>query len=236
MNESANNSNIKPKLILLHGALGTDEQMGALALSLSEGFAIRNLLFNGHGAAQAGMAFNIEDLSQQLLLEMNSEKAWVFGYSMGGYVALTAASRAPELFDGVITLGTKFDWSMQTLEKELAQLDPDKIREKVPQLAAMLEKRHGERWPQLVVETANMMRHLSTHHSEIESNWSDMKTRVLMLLGDQDKMVTQQETTQVAELLSNSVMKILPETPHQIERTNTEMLVSEILRFIHPQP
>jgi pimeloyl-ACP methyl ester carboxylesterase len=233
MNESANNSRKKPKLILLHGALGTDEQMGALAQSLSEHFAIRNLLFNGHGTEQAGAAFNIEELSEQLLLELNGEKALVFGYSMGGYVALAAASRAPELFEGVITLGTKFDWSPQTLEKELAQLNPDKILEKVPQLAAMLEKRHGERWPQMVIETAAMMRHLSSKYSKLESHWSEMKTRVLMLLGDQDKMVTQHESERAAENIPNAVLKILPNTPHQIERANVELISAEILQFLN---
>jgi pimeloyl-ACP methyl ester carboxylesterase len=232
MNESANNSRKQPKLILLHGALGTDEQMDALAQSLSEHFAIRNLLFNGHGAEQAGAAFNIEELSEQLLLELNGEKALVFGYSMGGYVALAAASRAPELFEGVITLGTKFDWSPQTLEKELAQLNPDKIQEKVPQFAAMLEKRHGERWPQMVIETAAMMQHLSSNYSKIESQWSEMKTRVLMLLGDQDKMVTQHESARAAEKIPNAVLKILPNTPHQIERANVELISAEILQFL----
>lgn len=219
------------KLILLHGALGTDEQMIPLAGKLASHFEIHNLLFNGHGNVQAGNAFDIDLLAQQLISTMKGNRALVFGYSMGGYVALAAMARQPELFEGVITLGTKFDWSAETLVKELRQLQPEKITEKVPRLASLLEERHGVNWPMLVLQTAGMMRLLGDQYRNFESTWTTMNKPVLMLLGDQDMMVTQDESLRVAEILPNVTFKILPDTPHQIERINMEMLAAEVLDF-----
>lgn len=45
---------MKRKLILLHGALGTDAQMFPLAKRLSAHFEIQNVLFHGHGSLDAG--------------------------------------------------------------------------------------------------------------------------------------------------------------------------------------
>jgi pimeloyl-ACP methyl ester carboxylesterase len=150
---------------------------------------------------------------------------------MGGYAALTAAAMQPALFEGIMTLGTKFDWSAETLEKELKQLVPDKIRDKVPQLASMLEARHGAAWPQLVEATAEMMRQLSTRYNEIESSWKEVSSPVRLMLGDQDKMVTPEETNRVAAILQHAELKILADTPHPIERVNVDVIVTEILHF-----
>jgi pimeloyl-ACP methyl ester carboxylesterase len=222
---------MKRKLILLHGALGTEAQMLPVAKQLSAQFEVQNILFHGHGPAQAGAAFDMELLARQLLAEMQGEKALVFGYSMGGYAALTAAAMQPELFEGVLTLGTKFDWSAETLEKELKQLVPDKIREKVPQLASLLEARHGIRWPELVEATAGMMQQLSLNYIDIESGWKNLHVPVRLMLGDQDKMVTQEETKRIAALLPCAEMKILSDTPHPMERVNVDMIVGETVHF-----
>jgi pimeloyl-ACP methyl ester carboxylesterase len=222
---------MKRKLILLHGALGIDAQMFPLAKRLSAHFEIQNVLFHGHGSLDAGAVFNIDSLAQQLITGMQDEKALVVGYSMGGYVALTAAAIEPELFEGVMTLGTKFDWSADTLEKELKQLRPDKIREKVPQLAKILEERNGAAWPQQAEATANMMLHLSARYRDIESTWTGMQKPVRLMLGDQDKMVTLEETNRVWTILPNANVKVIANTPHPIERVDISLLMTEVLDF-----
>jgi pimeloyl-ACP methyl ester carboxylesterase len=223
---------MKRKLILLHGALGTSQQMLPVARRLNDYFDVHNILFNGHGVGNAGEVFDMLSLAKQIHETGRAgERSIVFGYSMGGYAAITAAAFQPDLFDGIITLGTKFDWSVETLGKELQQLVPEKIREKVPLLASLLEERHGSSWPALVEETANMMRKLSAQHEEIESKWPELKVPVLMLLGEQDKMVSVQESLLISEMLPAAKFTILAETPHQIERINIDLLCSEVISF-----
>ena len=78
---------------------------------------------------------------------------------MGGYVALSAAIKAPRRFSKIITLGTKFSWSPAEAKKEIQLLNPEIIQEKVPAFANRLSHIHGkEHWQNLMLKTAQMMK------------------------------------------------------------------------------
>jgi enterochelin esterase-like enzyme len=85
------------------------------------------------------------------------EKPTVFGYSMGGYVALYLAHSQPTLLGNIITLGTKFEWTPKIAQKEIKMLDAKVIIEKVPKFAEALKTRHGNDWELLLWKTATMM-------------------------------------------------------------------------------
>ena len=87
------------KLLLLHGALGTKKQFNPIKKILAKKFEIYDFDFDGHGATELKEGFSIELFSEnvsQFLLENKIEKINIFGYSMGGYVALHAAIRNAE--------------------------------------------------------------------------------------------------------------------------------------------
>ena len=52
------------------------------------------------------------------------------------------------------------------------------------------------------------------------------------MLGDRDKMVTLDETVEVYKNLPQAQLAILPNTPHPIEKVNTDRLASEIKSFL----
>jgi pimeloyl-ACP methyl ester carboxylesterase len=54
----------------------------------------------------------------------------------------------------------------------------------------------------------------------------------LLLLGDNDKMVTTEETEAVYKAIPGASFKILPGTAHPIERINVDMLKHMIANFI----
>lgn len=77
---------------------------------------------------------------------------------MGGYVALWLAHQHPERVRKIVTLGTKFDWSPESARLEVKKLDAEKILEKVPAFALILETRHAPNdWKQLLSRTSTMM-------------------------------------------------------------------------------
>ena len=55
---------------------------------------------------------------------------------------------------------------------------------------------------------------------------------VLLLLGDRDKMVSLEETSEVLLNLPNGRLNVLPETPHPIEKVDLLRLVKEIDAFL----
>ena len=80
------------QIILLHGAIGAHDQLVALANELKQqGFQPYSFSFSGHGQIPFQDNFSIEQFAlelEQFIAKNNLEQPAVFGYSMGGYVAL----------------------------------------------------------------------------------------------------------------------------------------------------
>ncbi|MBK9190118.1 MAG: alpha/beta hydrolase [Crocinitomicaceae bacterium] len=95
-------------LILLHGALGAASQLEPLKKILQNVFDVHILEFEGHGQTYSDKPYSIDLFVSNLksyLDQHQLKEVFVFGYSMGGYVALKLASQLPEYFSKIITLG-----------------------------------------------------------------------------------------------------------------------------------
>jgi pimeloyl-ACP methyl ester carboxylesterase len=114
-------------LLLLHGAVGATDQLEPLADHLKEKYLVHLLNFAGHG----GAPLPTDDFSIQLfadetlnyLKQKNIPRISVFGYSMGGYVAMYLARHHPEIVEKIITLGTKFNWDESIAAQETKMLN-----------------------------------------------------------------------------------------------------------------
>lgn len=222
-------------LLLLHGALGSQEQFDDLKDALSADFTIDTLSFSGHGrTASQQHAFTIQNLSHEVLHWLNDKqrrKIDIFGYSMGGYVALWLARFYPDRVGKIMTLGTKLDWNEATAEKETRFLNAEKIAAKVPAFAAELQDRHGEHeWHSVLQKTANLMHDLAKQHLTDE-DFAQITAQVLLTLGDQDNMVTKDETFHVESMIPGAKTLELKDTPHPIDKVSTDLLTSEIRKY-----
>ncbi len=219
-------------IILLHGALGAADQLELLAAALQQKQLTTHCLnFTGHGQVPFDASFGIERFAVELenyILSKQLSKPAVFGYSMGGYVALYLACQRPELLGPVATLGSKFAWSPEMAAKEVKMLDAATILEKVPKYAAALRARHGANWEVLLQRTADMMLGLGRQPLLDEGNFSSIENRVLLGLADRDAMVSVDETLAVYHSLKHGNLYMLPATKHPIETVNVALLASLI--------
>ncbi len=222
------------KLLLLHGALGSAAHFTHLKELLANTFQIHTLNFESHGGREVVDTISIPGFAEEVLAYLNQngiDKISIFGYSMGGYVALYLAKQQPDRIDKVFTLATKFDWTPQGAAKETAMLDPIAINEKVPKYAAALEQLHGSNWKELMRKTADMMLGLGNNPTLKDADFTTIKTPVLLAVGDKDAMVTTTETEKVHRLIPNSGFLVLPDTIHPIDRVNQEELANRILEY-----
>src|SRR5262245_23477139 len=117
---------MKPPLLLLHGAVSSSKQFDMLKPLLSDAFEIHALDFPGHGGNEIpSEPFSIPLFTESVLGYMDVKEirdAFIFGYSMGGYVALSLAINYPERVRKVFTLATKFEWTEEIAMRETAQL------------------------------------------------------------------------------------------------------------------
>ena len=230
-------------LILLHGALGSSAQLDPLADALRSQFRIHQLDFEGHGkAAQRGRPFRMQHFAENVVETLDRlalQQAMLFGYSMGGYVALHLALDHPERVNRVATLGTKFRWDAAYAAREVTRLDPAVIRAKVPVFAASLEARHAGAggWEGVLAATAEMLTHLGDHPLLTETTLPAIVAPARIIVGDRDNTVTEQESSAIATLLAAGSVNVLPDTPHPIEQVNIGRLASVLAEFlIRPEP
>lgn len=222
-------------IILLHGALGASSDLEPLSGKLKQrGFTVFSFSFSGHGKTAFQSEFGIEQFGKELeeLIHSNKlAKANVFGYSMGGYVALHLAQKQNGLLNKVITLGTKFNWSDEAVTKETKQLNAELIFQKVPAFAKALEEKHGT-WKELLSATADMMWEINKAQYISAESLKQISIPVLIGLADKDQMVTLDETISVYKTLPNASMYMLPGTKHPLETANPELLSMLISDFI----
>ncbi|MCW3102258.1 MAG: alpha/beta hydrolase [Bacteroidetes bacterium] len=222
-------------LLLLHGAIGAKDQLQPLAEMLKEKFIVHTLNFSGHGGAKMPEEFSIEAFAADVLayLKANSiQQANIFGYSMGGYVALYLAKHQPEKMEKIFTLGTKFLWSPEIAAKEIKMLDAGKIAEKLPAFAEALEKRHAPNdWKDVLKRTTEMMTALGNKNVLGKADYNSIEHPVLIGIGDKDTMVTLEETIDVYRSLKNASLIVFPGMQHPIEKADQGWLADEISRF-----
>jgi esterase/lipase len=223
------------QLLLLHGAIGAKDQLQPLADELKEHFNVHSLNFSGHGGESMPEHFSIEIFAKDVLnyLEKNNiQTISIFGYSMGGYVALYLAKHHPSKVEKVFTLATKFLWSPEIAAKETTILDPEKIAEKLPAFAKTLEARHAANdWKTVLTKTAAMMTSLGNKNPLQPDDYESIENQVLVGIGDKDTMVSLEETINVYRKLKNSNLLVLPYTQHPIEKVDVSRLKMEIVSF-----
>lgn len=195
--------------------------------------AVHSLNFSGHsGEAFSASGFGIDIFAHDILTFLNKGEIPVvdiFGYSMGGYVALWFAFNYPERVNRIITLGTKFDWSPTSAEKEIRKLDPEKIQLKIPAFARILEHRHTPNdWKEVLQKTSSMMIDLGNKPLLTEDILRRTETKTIIALGDQDDMADRSYSKYVSEIIPSGKFVLLENTPHPIEKVDLNRIVKLI--------
>ena len=223
-------------LLLLHGAIGSMDQLIPLRDELSKQFDVYSFHFPGHGSSDPVESFSIVSFAKATadFIETHQLKnLHVFGYSMGGYVAVYLELIYPGTFQKIITLGTKYEWNEEIALKETKMLRPDIIEQKIPAFAQQLANRHGAmEWKNVLHKTSAMLLDLGLHPLLSHTALQKVVCPTLVLLGEKDTMVSIEETKNAAAALVNGAYEFLADTPHPIEQIDLKLLASKIKSFL----
>ena len=227
---------IRPTLLLLHGAIGDSETLDPLVEALETDFDVHVPDLPGHGGKSAmTMSGGINALSRFLdnyINEQELDNPFVWGYSLGGYMALYHALVFPHVIKRLMTCGTKFNWNPEEAAKQVKLLNGDAIEIKVPAFAEVLKERHGPRhWKSVLKHTADLMTDLGLHPLLTPETVKQITIPVCITVGSEDQMVTRSESELMAQSLPQGEFKLLDGLPHAIEKMNTQLLVSLIRQW-----
>ena len=228
---------MKHPLILLHGALGSMSQFREIAKLLSDIYDVHAFNFEGHGGSELKRAFRMTSFSENLEDYMNEnaiDRAHLFGYSMGGYVALTFALTKPDRILSIVSYGTKLHWDKEIADQQGKMLNPDIIEEKVPAFADHLKKIHGQvKWRSVLNHTAEMMSSLGNGDALSKNDFEGISNKTVIGIGDRDRMVSIDESKEIAQILPNGRMQIVTDGVHELNKLDPQLMVDFINEAIN---
>lgn len=222
-------------IIILHGAIGSKEQMSPLAKLLSTENQVFSYDFPGHGELPAfEQEFSIEVFENWISEKINSLNGdiSILGYSLGGYVALRLAIKYQERIKAVMSFGTIFDWNVDQAKKQISMINPEKIKEKVPQFAEQLEKTHGDKWMQVLKHTHVLLEKLGNNPLLNEENLKLINAKCLITVGDRDALVSLEESINTYKLIPNCTLAVYPKTGHPIEKAPHDKMIKDFLGLL----
>jgi len=123
-------------LLVIHGFSGSAQQMSGVNKYLSNNFQVIGMDCRGHGQSEKphdldAYGMNMIEDHIRLLDHLNIKKAHVFGYSMGGAIAIGIVGFHPERVISAIVGGA--GWVAPGHVRDMAGLDWDELAESMEQ-------------------------------------------------------------------------------------------------------
>lgn len=224
-------------LVLLHGAFG----WATVYPTLAKNRQVIAIELQGHGhTADIDRPLTYEQMADDtaaLLKLLKIEQADLFGYSMGGNVALAVAIRHPQLVRKLVTAGShsgKIEdaYDPETL-KQFKSLSPDNFAPK--ELKDPYDKiaPDPKKWPVLVAKIKTMdLEFKGFTPQEMRS----IKAHVMVTIGDRDAP-RPEHAVEMFRLIPNAQLAVFPGADHFLLWTSPETLLVPIAAFLDaPMP
>ncbi len=223
-------------LVLLHGAFGTAEGWTAVLPTLAKSHQVIVVELQGHGRTgdiDRPLSFGqMAEDTAALLQQLKIPRTDVFGYSMGGAVAVALAIKHPDLVRKLAILGAGTGATKDTYDpesyKQFKSMTPEnfnfpQVKDPYTRLAPDASK-----WPVLVSKIIKMD---DDFKGFAEKDVKAIKAKTLVMMGDHDAVRTE-HAAEVARLIPHSQLAILAGGDHFVLFTSPEKVLSILMPFL----
>ncbi|MDM5211940.1 alpha/beta hydrolase [Peribacillus sp. NJ4] len=233
-------------LLFIHGFCGSHEYWSDIIAELKDEYRVVAVDLRGHGASEEiGKSFSIEDMAADIasfLEDLKIGQVYMFGHSLGGYVTLAFAERFPGKLSGFSLIhSTAFpddeagkEGRLKSVEKIEIDGIPAFIDGLVPKLFAHSDDPNIEHTKEIGYKTSESGAIGSLHamRNRIDRNHvlKDTKLPVLLVAGEQDKVIPAEKTFSVKGSHINEV--ILEGSGHMGMLEAPNRLIEEIIRYV----
>lgn len=226
-----------PPILLIPGLLGTiDTELKDLMQPIADlGYQVIAVDLPGHGKSEmtksVSMRVMVEEI-ETLLTEIKSDPVVIFGFSAGGYAALSFALKRPNRVVAVWMHGTKFYWSGAEADEMAEDLDVAYLEENNPERLARLRELHGEKLEELLPWLAKAV----TNMPDIgltEMDLEEFKLPVMISVGDHDELVPVTEAVQLCDSIENGQLAVFPDTNHPLGSLRDHVFLPMLKDFLN---
>jgi pimeloyl-ACP methyl ester carboxylesterase len=222
-------------IVLLHGANGAREEMAPLAALLAPlGAFVPNWLGHG-GRPPPGPGYSIAGLVDDLVATLDAagiRRCFLFGYSVGGYIALALARRSPERVRGVITLATRHIWDRESVEHLVYLADPKRLtRSGNPRAAELARVHHPTDWHLVNGANRRLFADLGASPPLSDEDLRNIAAPVLVLNGANDPLVSAEESHALAGLFRTWRLGLFEGSAHPLPATPIADIAAATVAF-----
>ena len=227
-----------PPLVVLHGALGSTElETDRLVRVWERTFRVYALDFSGHGrsrpldedvptwetfVADASTAIDHFDL----------QGAAVFGFSMGGAVALALALARPDAVGRLAVHGVNVQWDDAEVEAMVGRMDPERMEAEHPFWARRLAEVHGAgRWRRLVDQMISFTRGLPDRHLA-DADLARIACPTRISAGDRDRFFDVRHAVGLYRAIPDASLHVLPGLDHPIQGVDAPTFAADTGAFL----
>lgn len=217
-----------PPVLLLHGAAGcTQLETADLLRRLEPHCRVVAVDFSGHGASDHVASFSADlfaDNARAALDHAGIDRADVFGFSMGGTMALRFAQQHPERVRRLAVHGTNVEWDAARVDAMNRRLDAGTIASRRPQLVERLDALHTD-WKALFRRTRAFITSLPERSNALTDMVATVEHPTLVSAVDRDDLFSLDVPLGLHERLPDSRLALTPGDRHALQEVNLDLLV-----------
>ena len=230
-----------PPLLVLHGALGSTElETDRLIRLWEKSFRVYGLDFRGHGRS-APLAEPVPTWETYLEDAITASDhfglraAAVFGFSMGGAIALSLALARPDAVGRLAVHGVNVQWDWAEVEAMTRPMDPERMEAEHPFWAGRLAHVHGaDQWRGLVEQLAAFTRGLPDQHLT-DRQLAEVACPTRISAGDRDRFFDVRHAVGLYRAIPGAHLQILPGVDHPIQTVDADGFARDVADFLTPQ-
>lgn len=219
----------QPSVLLLHGAAGsTFSDTAPLMRRLESSFHLVGVDLSGHSTSafpeekEFTIGLFAED-ARAALDTLNISSAHVFGFSLGGGVALRLAHRYPERVDRLALFQTNVRWTEAQVHQMKSRLDLDAVQERAPARADRLRSYH-QHPTRLMQQLQEFVERLPDAAEDLWKTLSDIPAPTLVGSVDRDPLFGIDTPRELQKHLPNARLAVLPGDQHSLTHAPLSLL------------
>ena len=225
-----------PSVILLHGAAGcTSLETAPLLRLLEPSFRVIALDFRGHGASSptsGEVSFDgfVQDVVD-VLDHFEIETTHLFGFSMGGNVALDVARRHPERVRRVAVHGANIEWTSATVDQMQTRLDVDALEKHAGQIGDRLSGYH-ENWRYVFDAMHDWVATLPEQTAGMRRMAEAVEAPTLISCVDRDNLFPFSSTLTLHDAIPESRLAVFPGEHHALPLAPIDRLADTLAAWL----
>jgi len=213
-----------PPVLLLHGAGGSTQlETTPLMRHLEQHFHVLAVDFTGHGASATLPETGEPEFTADLLADnaraaldaFDIKVANVFGFSLGGNMALQLARRHPDRVGRLAVHGANVSWSDDLVDAMTARLDADTLQSRSARLTERLDQAHPD-WRALFDQLQTFVRQLPALTKQMQDATETVSHPALVSAVDRDDLFPLDAPLSLQRHLPNARLAVLPGDHHAL--------------------